>query len=142
MHSEKKLRAMMALVERCCDGLSEEQVWARARPEANAIGNLLLHLEGNLGQFVGHCLQGQPDVRERPTEFATVGGVEKTAMLEALRARVEQACAYFAGVSEEALLRTVKTINGEMTGLEVVYTVVGHFQQHTGQVLHMVKAEF
>ena len=139
-HSEKKLRDMMALVDRCCDGLNEEQVWQRARPEANSIGNLLMHLEGNLGQFVGHCLEGKPDVRQRPLEFSTLGGIEKAALLAALRARVEQACAYSADVSEEALLAQVKTINGEMTGLEVIYTVVGHFQQHTGQMLHMVKA--
>ena len=140
-HSEKKVRDMMALVERCCEGLSEEQIWHRVMPEANSIGNLLMHLEGNVGQFVGHCLEGKPDVRQRPLEFSTTGGIEKAALLAGLRARVEQACAYFAGVDETVLLRPVQTINGEMTGLEVIYTVVGHLQQHTGQMLHMMKAE-
>ncbi len=131
---------MMALIDRCCEGLDEEQVWHRARPEANSIGNLLMHLEGNIGQFIGHCLEGKQDVRVRPLEFSTMGGIEKGALLAALHKRVEQACAYFAGVDEDLLLRRVKTINGEMTGLEVIYTVVGHLQQHTGQMLHMVKA--
>ncbi len=139
-HSEKKLRDMMALIDRCCADLNESQIWQRARPEANSIGNLLMHLEGNVGQFIGHCLEGKPDVRERPLEFSTTSGIEKAALLAALHERVEQACASFALVSEDALLTPVKTINGEMTGLEVVYTVVGHFQQHTGQMLHMVKA--
>ena len=133
---------MMALIERSCDGLTEEQVWHRARPEANSIGNLLMHLEGNIGQFIGHCLEKKPDVRVRPLEFSTMGGIEKAGLLAALRMRVEQACAYVGAVGEETLLAPVKTINGEMTGLEVIYTVVGHVQQHTGQMLHMVKAEF
>ncbi len=138
-HSVKKLRDMMALIERFSAAMSEEQIWHRERPDANSVGNLLLHLEGNIGQFIGHCLEGKPDVRQRPLEFSTLGGIEKAALLAALGARVEQACVFIGGVDDDLLLRTAKTINGEMTGLDVIYQVVGHFQQHTGQIVFAAK---
>lgn len=138
-HSVKKLRSMMELIEKFSAGLSDEQIWHRERPDANSVGNLLMHLEGNIGQFIGHCLEGKPDVRQRPLEFSTLGCIDKAALLGALGARVEQSCLFIAQIDDGLLLRTAKTINGEMTGLDVIYQVVGHFQQHTGQIVFAAK---
>ncbi|WP_051670485.1 DinB family protein [Bryobacter aggregatus] len=138
-HSVRKLRDMMALIEKWCAGMSEEQVWHREVPDANSVGNLLMHLEGNLGQFIGHSLEGKPDVRVRPLEFSTREGIEKASLLSALQARIEQTCLLVERIDDEGLRKPVTTLHGQMTGLEVIYQVVGHLQQHTGQIIFAAK---
>jgi hypothetical protein len=39
-------------IERCLDHLSVEEVWARPNEASNSIGNLLLHLCGNVTQWI------------------------------------------------------------------------------------------
>src|SRR5580693_5432728 len=56
-------------INRCIDKLSDEQMWHRGADHENSIANLLLHLEGNLRQWFLHGIDGQPDVRQRDSEF-------------------------------------------------------------------------
>lgn len=139
-HSVQTMQTMMQLIEKFCVGLSKEQIWRRDRPEANAIGNLLMHLEGNIRYFIGHCLEGKPDVRVRTREFDTTGGIEKAQLLADLRRRMEEACAFIESMSDEQMAALTMTMNGELSGLAVVYRVVGHLQQHTGQIVYAAKA--
>ena len=57
-------------IERCLERLTDEQVWWRASEHSNSVGNLLLHLEGNLRQWVVCGAGGREDLRERDREFA------------------------------------------------------------------------
>jgi hypothetical protein len=66
-------------------------VWHRSQPGLNSIGNLILHLCGNLRQWVVAGLGGAPDVRNRPAEFAERGTVPKDELLRNLEAVVEEA---------------------------------------------------
>ena len=48
--SRRELAACLATVKHCLSQLDDGQVWQRPRPAMNSIGNLLLHLCGNLRQ--------------------------------------------------------------------------------------------
>ena len=65
-----ELAAALGRVAHCLGQLTDEQVWWRPGPDRNAIGNLVLHLAGNLNQLIGSGVGGRPDDRDRPAEFA------------------------------------------------------------------------
>lgn len=57
-------------LRRCLESLNEEQVWWRPNEASNSIGNLLLHLNGNVHQWLVASFKGLEDSRNRPAEFA------------------------------------------------------------------------
>src|SRR5262245_27664947 len=126
-------------MRRALEELPAADLWWRPHERSTSVGNLLLHLQGNVRQWIVSGLGGAPDHRERSTEFAAREGQDKTALLAALAATVEEACAVIARLDERALAGTV-TIQGiETTRLGAVLHVVEHFSWHTGQVTWVAK---
>jgi hypothetical protein len=72
-----ELESALERIEHCLEQLNDEQVWVRSQPSLNSIGNLILHLCGNLRQWIVAGVGGSPDVRNRPAEFAERGPVPK-----------------------------------------------------------------
>jgi len=138
-HSTQKLDQMTGHIEACLDRLTEEQIWQRGSTPENAVGNLVLHLCGNLGQFIGHYVAGRPDTRNRAGEFAVRARAGKEDLKSKLREAVDNAKSDIVGLSEERLGETVETKDSATNVLNVVYQVVGHFQQHTGQIMFATK---
>ena len=69
-HSIAKLAQMTGIIETCLEKLDDEQIWRRAGDPQNAIGNLVLHLCGNVRQWIGWSIGGLPDIRLRDAEFS------------------------------------------------------------------------
>ena len=57
-------------IRHCLGQLSDEQVWQRESEAMNSIGNLILHLCGNVRQWIVSGIGGAKDVRQRPNEFS------------------------------------------------------------------------
>lgn len=138
--SAKKLRQFLSRIHVCLDKLDEERIWLRAGDNSNAVGNLCLHLAGNVRQWILHGVAGQPDVRQRDDEFAARGLVSKAELWQRLNATVQEACAVLEQVPAEDLTRVILPQNYDVTILEAIYHVVEHFAQHTGQILYATKA--
>ncbi len=138
-HSMLKLDQMMGFIERCLDELTDEQVWHRDSTHENSVGNLILHLAGNIRQWIGHGLADLPDVRERDAEFAALGNISRTELRDHLRAVIMPAIDTLAALTPATLIEKRVIQGGERTGLEAVYQVVGHLQQHTGQIVFITK---
>src|SRR5437763_5438710 len=68
-------------IKHCLRQLNDEQIWRRPHPSLNSIGNLTLHLCGNLRQWIVAGIGGAADIRDRPAEFAERGPVPKTDLL-------------------------------------------------------------
>src|SRR5262249_9599707 len=66
--------------------LNDGQVWQRSQPSLNSIGNLILHLCGNLRQWVVAGLGGALYVRNRLAEFAERVPVTKVELVRSLEA--------------------------------------------------------
>ena len=126
-------------LHRCLDVLAPEALWLRPAEGTNSIGNLLLHLAGNVRQWIAGGVAGRPAERDRAAEFAATGGVDAAALRERLDAVVREADAILASLSAGALLER-RTIQGrETTVLEAIYHVVEHFGMHTGQIILLTK---
>jgi uncharacterized damage-inducible protein DinB len=137
--SVHKLRQLHSRIEDCLDRLDEEQIWARGPESSNAIGNLVLHLAGNVRQWILFGVAGQPDVRVRDREFAARGEIGKQDLLEGLRSTLEEAIPVIEQVSAERLSLTTKVQNYELPVLAAIGHVVEHFAMHTGQIIFATK---
>jgi len=137
--SSEKLKQFEERIEACLEKLSDEQVWARGHENENAIGNLALHLAGNVGQWILGPMGGVSISRDRDGEFAARGGSTGRILAERLRAIVDQATTIIAGLNTEQLTRTYTIQNYSVTGVDAVYHVVEHFAQHTAQIIFATK---
>ena len=127
-------------IERAVARLDAEDVWWRPHETCTSVGNLLLHLEGNVRQWILGGLGGHPDERRRSAEFLAREGATPDELLTALRTTVEDACAVIADLPAEALLekRPVQVFD-DVSGLAAVMHVVEHFSWHTGQIAWITK---
>ncbi len=127
-------------IERCLATLPPDAVWRRSDDGSNSIGNLLLHLEGNVRQWLVSSVGGKPDHRERSSEFAATQGADARTLFGALSATLGEADAVLASLTPDDLL-THRVVQGRnVTVLDAVYHVVEHFALHTGQVILLTKA--
>jgi uncharacterized damage-inducible protein DinB len=123
-------------IDACLAKLTPEQVWSRGSEEENAIGNLVLHLCGNLRQYTRHAILGEADVRTRDEEFNAQHG---EGLRERLQAIVADAATIIGGVSDQRLMEKVVVQNREMTVLEAIFKTTEHFSLHAGQILFATK---
>lgn len=130
----------LAKIEAAIAPLSDEQLWWRPAESASAIGNLLLHLTGNLSQWVLAGLGGRPYARRRGEEFAARVGAPKAELLAALAATVA-ACRETAAALPPAELSRARPIQGyEVDGSRALFHAVEHMSYHTGQIVLLAKA--
>ena len=137
--SVDKLRQFTDRIEICLATLTEDQIWARGGENENAIGNLALHLTGNVRQWIVTSLGNDPAKRDRDSEFSARGGRTSAELTAALRATVERAANIIKGLQTDQLTRTYEIQIYRVSGVEVVYHVVEHFAQHTGQIIFATK---
>lgn len=141
--SSRKLEQMTAYLNACVNRLNDEQVWQRQGDWENSVGNLILHLDGNMRQWILHGIDRQPDVRVREMEFATAGGMGREELLAQFGRTLAEVHAVLATLPAERLLdRTNPQPTGqvgEVSVLDAIYQVVGHVQQHVGQIIVLTK---
>jgi len=138
-YSARKLRQLTGRIEDCLGRLNEEQLWARGAETENAIGNLVLHLAGNVGQWIVSGVGGSPDIRQRDTEFAARGGLPARDLAAHLRGVVDEAATVVAALPVERLAERITVQSYDVTVLEAIYHVVEHFSGHTGQIIYATK---
>lgn len=131
-------------IRACVQRLDEAQVWSRPNPASNAIGNLLLHLEGNVRQWIVDGLGGHAGRRDRPAEFSAQGRGDapgKEAMIATLEATVRRAVAIVEAATPTSLLTTYPFQDGKFpdTGLGCVLHVMEHFSGHAYQIFDRTK---
>ena len=85
-----ELAAALGRIAHCVAQLTDEQVWSRPRPDMNSIGNLVLHLTGNVRQLIVTGVGGVPDTRERQAEFDARGPIPSEELLGKLFAVVKE----------------------------------------------------
>ncbi len=137
--SARELEQMTSRIETCLGKLTGEQVWARGDENENAVGNLVLHLCGNVRQWIVSSVGGRPDIRNREAEFDARGGVAIAELAEQLRTTVAEAVAVIQAVSPERLTVRLVIQNYEVSVLEAILHVVEHFSGHTGQIIFATK---
>ncbi len=124
---------------KCLDGLSEEQLWLRPNEASNSIGNIILHLCGNVRQYIISALGDEPDIRERDKEFSAKGGYNKEGLQDKLTATVDHAINTIRNIDENRLLKKHAVQAYNYSGVGIIVHVTEHFSHHAGQVIFWTK---
>jgi uncharacterized damage-inducible protein DinB len=127
-------------IEACLHRLSEEDVWWRPNEASNSIGNLILHLCGNVTMWIIGGVGGRNFERNRQQEFDERRQIPKAELLTKLQRVVEEADEVIESLDENELLHRREIQTYDVTVLEAVYHVVEHFSMHTGQIILLSKA--
>jgi hypothetical protein len=143
--AREQLQSSVVLIRHCLGQLDEPQVWWRPREGMNAIGNLLLHLTGNLTQRFDSEIGGEPDRRDRTAEFTQRGTIPKEELLRRFDEAAARADEVLAGLAPERLLETRRSqrLDGsiEKTILGLVFQTLTHLNGHAQEILQMTRAQ-
>ena len=121
------------------EALPADALWWRANEQSNSVGNLLLHLNGNVRQWILGSVGGQPNARHRAEEFAARTGPPAATLLADLDRTLDEVDRVLAALTDADLLQP-RTIQGrDVTVLGAVFHVVEHFSQHLGQIILIAK---
>jgi hypothetical protein len=134
-----ELDTALSRLRHCFGQLSDEQVWWRPREDMNSIGNLVLHLTGNVKQLIVSGVGGEKDERNRPAEFAARKSVSKEELLPRLAAAVDQAKSAIVAATAEELCRVRRVNANDWTGLQAIVRSVAHFRGHTQEIIHQTR---
>ena len=121
------------------ESLNEEQIWWRPNAASNSIGNLILHLDGNVRQWLISSFRRMEDRRDRPTEFRERRLIPRSTLLEKLGGTLTEAAEVLGSLTEADLLATFKIQGYTVSGLQAIYQVVEHFGVHYGQIAYITK---
>jgi len=139
-HSSKKLLAeWWPRLRTVVAPLTEVELWWRPNDASNSIGNLLLHLNGNVRQWMVASFNRQEDQRDRPAEFREKSGGPAAEVLAKLGTTMDEAGSVLSRLTEEDLLTPMEIQGYQVTGLDAVYQVVEHFGLHYGQIVYILK---
>ena len=137
--SIRRLEKTCAAIEVCLDRIPDDKIWVRGGETQNAVGNLLLHLSGNIRQWLLHGVFDGPDHRDRDAEFSARGGTSKAELRELLRSTVDETKSRLAEMPHAALADRIFPQGYDVTKLEAIYHVVEHFAGHAYQIIFMTK---
>jgi uncharacterized damage-inducible protein DinB len=123
----------------CIDMLDESQIWVKPNSALNSMGNLVLHLCGNITQYIISTMGGAPDHRNREAEFAATGGKTKAELKTLFDHVIEQSidCIIKTTDADLSLLKKVQVY--ELTGVGIIIHVTEHLSYHTGQIAFLTK---
>jgi len=125
---------------KCLAFLTEEDVWKRPNENTVSIGNLVMHLSGNVRQWICAGLGKQEDVRTRAIEFSTKEGVSKEELIADITRAVQDATMVIQNLTPAELNETYDVQVYKENGLSIVVHVIEHFSYHVGQITYAVKS--
>jgi uncharacterized damage-inducible protein DinB len=126
-------------ISKCLDLLNEDEVWKSPNTSSNSVGNLVLHLCGNITQYIISGLGGEKDERDREFEFSANGSHSKNELDEKIRTVTARAVLITANLTAEDLLKLRILQGNSISGLAAVIHVTEHYSYHTGQIVLLTK---
>jgi len=136
----KLLNQYWPRLKACVETMSTEQIWWRPNEASNSVGNIILHLNGNVTQWLVASFNRDQDKRDRPAEFSAVGGLTAAELLDRLGATMAEAAKVLDRLTPDELLAPYEIQGYHVHGLDAVYQVVEHFGLHYGQIAYIAKS--
>jgi tRNA threonylcarbamoyladenosine biosynthesis protein TsaE len=137
--SKKTLLGSFQRIAHCVQQLSEDDVWWRPHEPMNAVGNLLLHLCGNLTQWILSGVGGRPDTRLRQQEFDQRTPIPKAELLHRLEMVILEAVAIIERQSAETLLQQRFVQQYNTTILTAIYHAASHLEGHSQEIIYITR---
>ncbi len=128
-------------IEKCINFLSEEEIWERPNAHSNSVGNLVLHLCGNVRQYILSGIAQQPDTRKRQREFDQTEVIASNVLLNDLHSLMKEVDIVLEKLTPQQLAEPRKVQGFDETVLSILVHVTEHFSYHVGQISYYVKAK-
>lgn len=139
--ASQELDSALRMIRHCVGQLNTDQLWWRPAEEMNSIANLLLHLAGNLRQWIVAGIGGAADTRERWKEFEQRDVIPTGELMTQLAFAVDDSKDALADVSPEELMRRRMIQNFDVSGLQAIFHSVAHFRGHTQEIVHLTRVQ-
>lgn len=132
--SLRRLLESRQRIHRCLDLLGEERIWHRPNANTPTVGNLVLHLAGNVGQWITATLGNRPDTRDRDAEFARTEPLAIADLKRTIDDALDMAMGTISHLTDADLAATWRVQGFQETGTAILVHVVEHMSYHTGQI--------
>jgi len=136
---QRIIEESLVRIEQCLAELSQEEIWYKHNPNTNSIGNLVLHLEGNIRQYIISGVGGAADTRERNKEFLDGYSYNKNYLVDKLGSTLRAADTAVQELSYDRLSEEVTIQGFPHTRLSAIIHVVEHLSYHVGQITYYTK---
>lgn len=137
--SVELLDQSMVKIRHCLEQLSGDQVWWRPQPSINSVGNLCLHLDGNLRQWGIVPFSEADDERDRESEFSSEAKIPAADLLLQLEKTVDESKQIWEGLSEEKLQQPVNIQGFDVTFMHAISHTSSHFVGHAHQIIMLTR---
>ncbi|MGC6479699.1 MAG: DinB family protein [Flavobacteriaceae bacterium] len=127
------------MLDICLRHIDDQQLWERPNQHSNSVGNQLLHIRGNMMQYIWTTLGGNPDIRQRNQEFEASKGT-RSDLWQALEESLDQCMAVIEASTADQLLKVYPVQAFQLSGIGLIIHAVEHLSYHTGQVAFWVKS--
>ncbi|NND16233.1 MAG: DUF1572 family protein [Eudoraea sp.] len=138
-NTKYRMQESVGMIEKSLVHFTDEETWQKPNSELNSMANLLLHLSGNIRQYIISSLGEVPDSRARDLEFSQDQGETKEVLINEFKATVDEAINVIENCSEVQLLQKREVQGFELDGLGIILHVVEHLSYHTGQIAFWIK---
>lgn len=135
----RRLEESVSRLHICLGLLTTEEIWRKPNEHSNSVGNIILHLCGNMRQWVLSGLGDFPDSRERDTEFSQHDPISSDMLLDKVDEVMNEVESLLKKMGEEKLLASYRVQGFSETGIAILLHVVEHFSYHVGQITYYVK---
>lgn len=136
----RHLEMLAAQARQLAGELSEVEFWSRPYAYGNSVGNLILHLTGNLNYYIGAEMAGTGYVRDREREFGDSSRAPKAEVLRAMDDAVALTVRTIHAQTPEDWNRDYRAVRtDEPNRLSMVLRCVEHFHHHVGQMTYLVR---
>ena len=124
---------------KCLQEIDEVETWQAPNEKSNSIGNLILHLCGNIRQYAISALGEKKDTRDRPKEFSIKEGPGKESLFDELVNTVAEAISILKNIDEARLTKIYSVQGFSLSGIGIIIHVTEHYSYHTGQIAFWTK---
>ncbi len=119
--------------------LSAEDLWKKPNKASNSIGNIIIHLKGNITQYILAGLEGVEDHRQRDLEFSETHSYDAKELNHMLEELMDEVKTVLHRLKDEELIKTYSVQGFKLSGQGIVLHVVEHLSYHTGQIAFWTK---
>lgn len=129
-----RMNESLRMIKICLDKLPEDKIWLKPNESSNSIGNLMLHLCGNITQYGIASIKNEEDNRKRDEEFEATSGYTKAELIQKLSDTIDEAKRAFYEAPLDELLRKRFVQGFNFSGVGNIIHVTEHLSYHTGQI--------
>lgn len=126
-------------ITKCVDLLTEDELWQHPNCSSNSVGNLILHLNGNITQYIISALGNSPDLRERDLEFSSSSNLKAAGLKDLITSTINNAAGVMENLDAAELTRIYEVQGHVMSGIAIIIHVTEHLSYHTGQIVFLTK---